>query len=380
MQTLDEQAGQILMIGFEGQECGRELPRFLQPIRPGGVLFFQRNIATAEQFQALVTEIRKALGIPPLFLAMDLEGGPVDRLRDLLGPLPSAQDAARAGLARELGEMAGRELAAFSLNLNFAPVLDLASPESQTILGAHTAGGAPAPVIQFAEEFLEGLSGWNILGCGKHFPGLGGGRKDSHIGMPAIEKTAEALWREDLLPFRTLASRLPMIMVAHAWYPELEKAFAPGGTPAAAPIPASLSPNIVSGLLRERIGYQGLVISDDLEMGGALEGRSIEDAAVAAVRAGCDILLVCRHAGNVERVHAALVQEAEQSADFRAQLERAALRVLTGKQTFRFQEGKPPLAFADMEVLRRSIRRLGEEVRLRLARQTTPAHEESLGD
>jgi beta-N-acetylhexosaminidase len=375
MSNLPELAGQLLIVGFEGEERGPDLSRLLRGVRPGGVIFFQRNIASAEQFHAVVSQVREV--VPQPFLAMDLEGGTVDRFRDLLAPLPSAQDAARTGLARELGELAGRELGAFSLNLDFAPVLDLGSPDSQPILATRTAGRTANLVIQFAERFLAGLAEWRIHGCGKHFPGLGSGRKDSHVGMPTIEKTEEALWHEDLLPFRNLADQLLLIMVAHAWYPELEKALAPEQAPPKDPIPASLSRNIVTGLLRERIGYQGLVVCDDLEMGGVLEGRSIEAAAVAAVRAGCDILLVCRNAGNVQRVHEALVQEAEKRPDFRELLERSATRIADAKRHASFDQ--PPMAFANLEILRRDIRRLAAEIEQRLARKSETPRKEAQG-
>ena len=366
-QELGRRAGQVLIIGFEGCQCDAALSQLFRDIRPGGVIFFQRNIAEAEQFRELVADIRKALSSPSPFLAMDLEGGLVDRFRELLAPLPSARDAAQAGMARELGEMAGRELAAFGLNVDFAPVLDLGSAESEPILASRAAGQTPQEVIRFAERFLLGLTEWNVLGCGKHFPGLGGGGKDSHIGLPTIPKTEDAVWREDILPFRTLADQMPLIMVAHAWYPELEAALVPEKT-RPAPIPASLSSNIVSGLLRQRIDYDGLVVCDDLEMEGVLEGRSIEEAAVAAIRAGCDILLVCRHAANVERVHRALVCESEASSEFRERLGQAARRIADA-QVVR-PPGELEMPFVNVEVLRREIQRLRERVRQRLAHRT----------
>ncbi len=363
LQEVGRRAGQMLIVGFEGRQCDAALSQLLRDIRPGGVIFFQRNIAEAEQLWELVSEIRAVLAAPPPFLAMDLEGGLVDRFREMLAPLPSARDAAQAGLAHELGEMAGRELAAFGLNLDFAPVLDLGSAESEPILASRAAGQTPQEVIRFAERFLLGLTEWNVLGCGKHFPGLGAGSKDSHVGLPTIRKTEDALWRDDLLPFRTLADQMPMIMVAHAWYPEWEAALAPKKTSPAS-IPASLSSNIVSRLLRQRMRYEGLVVCDDLEMGGVLEGRSIEEAAIAAIRAGCDLLLVCRHAENVERVHRALVREAEASSEFRECLEQATQRIADARMARPLSEPQTP--FVNVEVLQREIRRLGEEVRLRL--------------
>ncbi|MBI4480521.1 MAG: glycoside hydrolase family 3 protein [Acidobacteria bacterium] len=380
MKELIKIAGQMLCIGFEGLECGPELRSLLTEVRPGGVIFFQRNIATVEQFRTLVADIRKVLAESRPFLAIDQEGGEADRFRELLGPLPSARDAAQAGLAFELGDLAGRELAVFGLKVDFAPVLDLLAPESQTILGTRSAGNSAEEVIRFAEPFLEGLVAQNVLGCGKHFPGLGGGNKDSHSGMPTIEKTEMALWKEDLLPFRNLADRLPMIMVAHAAYPALERTLAPGRPLLGGTLPASLSPNIISGLLRERIGYEGLVVCDDLEMGGALEGRTIEEAAIAAVLAGCDMLLVCRSAEKVERVFGSLLREAGNHVNFRGQLTYAAQRILHAKERARITELPAPEPLGDWHTLREQIRRMNAAVSLGLRQQRDSPGEEAQGN
>ncbi|HWP83755.1 MAG TPA: beta-N-acetylhexosaminidase [Terriglobia bacterium] len=361
-----QKIGQLLCVGFEGQQCGAELRSFLAEIRPGGVIFFQRNIAAPDQLRSLVADIREVLKDSAPLLAIDQEGGAVDRFRELFGPLPSAWEAAQAGLAFELGALAGRELAAFGLTVDFAPVLDLLTPESQPILGTRAAGSTPQQVIQFAEQFLGGLAVCAVLGCGKHFPGLGAGRQDSHLAMPRIDRTEMALWNEDLLPFRRLADVLPMIMVAHAAYPALEKALAPDTAPPERPIPASMSPGIVSGLLRGRIGYRGLVVCDDLEMGGAVEGRTIEAAAITAVLAGCDLLLVCRSADKAERVVRALAREAGNHTSFRQTVAQAAQRIARLKQTLAAKTAPASESLEDWGALQEAIGRLRSEVSARL--------------
>jgi beta-N-acetylhexosaminidase len=370
MATLSEQVRQLFWIGFEGDAWHPDLDELLSEARPGGVIFFSRNLATPQQFAELIRKVTACLAEPPLpppllapLLAIDLEGGKVDRLRDVLAPLPSARDAARAGLARELGRIAGREVAAFGLNVDFAPVLDLGLPESESVLGTRTANASPEQVARFGEEFLAGLAESSVLGCGKHFPGLGSGCLDSHLVMPQIEKDADSLWEQDLFPYRKLAARLPMVMVAHAAYPSLH----PGSSKIDSKqlLPASLSRNIVSGLLKGRIGYKGLVLSDDLEMEGALEGRTIGEAAVTAVRAGCDMLLVCRHAANVRAAFEAVLREAEHDPDFRTVAEAAAQKVLRTRQRL-----QPALLAestrSDWEGLRGEIRELTAEVQRRL--------------
>jgi beta-N-acetylhexosaminidase len=359
MDTLAKQAGELLLVGFEGQECDGVVSGLFRDVQPGGAIFFQRNIATAEQLERLVSQIHELLG-GTAFLAVDLEGGSVDRFRDLIAPLPSAWDAAKVGMERALGEVAGREVAYFGLNVDFAPVLDLGLPESKTVLASRTAGSTPEQVVHFGEEFLAGLEQWNVLGCGKHFPGLGSGCKDSHVSMPVIEKPEAELWSMDLAPYAVLKRRLPMIMVAHAWYPALEEKLGANQANGGVPTPASLSRKIVTGLLRERLGYKGIIVCDDLEMGGVLEGRSTGEAAVGAVRAGCDVLLVCRDSGKVLEAHGALVKEAERDATFRQRIEASCRRIREFKRRHlpeRGREKKP-----DFQTLRASVLELTRKI------------------
>jgi len=361
MSTPRERAGQVLWIGFEADTLTRPLEDLLREIRPGGAVFFQRNIAAPDQFRALVGQLANLLSeFAPPFLAVDLEGGKVDRFRELLAPLPCVRDAARAGLARELGRIAGREVAFFSLNVNFAPVLDVASPESAPVLGSRTAGESPQGVADFGREFLAGLAQSGVLGCGKHFPGLGSGCLDSHFAMPRIEKSSAQLWDHDLFPFRALVSSLPMVMVAHAAYPALE-----GDAPSGTLLPASLSRRIVSSLLKQDIGFGGLVISDDLEMGGALEGRTIGEAAVAAIEAGCDMLLVCRQTDHVRAAFEAIVRRCERDTAFSAAVERASNKINQARR----QLPRAP-TFGDQssrDALRAEILGLAEEIDRRVS-------------
>ncbi len=305
---LEQAIGRLLMIGLEQSAWDERLAELLREVQPGGVIFYGHNAAGGvEGFQELVGRVRETLG-PRAFLAADLEGGTVDPLRELVGHFPATHSATQAHddpLVRRFGALAGEALHALGLNTNFAPVLDLASP----VLGTRAASAAPSEVLRFARNFLEGLSRHGVLGCGKHFPGLGGAMADTHTELAVVEKDSNKLWEEDLLPFRELSSELPLVMVAHAFYPALE----PEGT---APRPASLSPDIVTGLLRNKLGFHGLIVSDDLEMGGALAGRSIGEAAIAAVEAGCQILLVCRSVENIRAARQALLGRGAQFPAF----------------------------------------------------------------
>jgi beta-N-acetylhexosaminidase len=180
--------------------------------------------------------------------------------------------------------------------------------------------------------------------------------------MPRIEKNAEQLWSHDLYPYRVLASRLPMVMVAHAAYPFLEADLSTGGELEA--LPASLSLKIVSDLLKRKIGFGGLVISDDLEMGGVLEGRTGGEAAVAAVRAGCEALLVCRHSNNVRAAFEAVLREAERDSAFRAVVERASRKVAAARE--QLPRELAPFAPSSRVALREDIRKLDVDIRRKL--------------
>jgi len=358
MATLEQQIGQLLIVGIDGSVFDSQTEDFLREVKPGGVIFFQRNILSASGFFYLVRQVREflqSLAPAPPFLALDLEGGSVDRLRDVLAPLPAVRDVAAAGMGRKLGRIAGKEVAAFFLNVDFAPVLDLASSESSAVLGRRTAGAFPTDVVRFAKEFLIGLNETGVIGCGKHFPGLGGGKVDSHKQLPLIERTEAELWESDLAPFRELAPELPMIMVAHAFYPVLEPS---------PRTPATLSPRIVTELLKQRIGYRGLVIADDLEMGGVLEGRSMETAAVAAIRAGCEVLLLCGPSVNSRRTYDALVQAAKGNSDFANIIATVVEKVAISKQRLPVASSSDPPP--DFEGLASEIRQFSAEVRQRI--------------
>lgn len=321
-------AGRVLLAGFEQSKLDDSLARLLKDVSPAGAIFFQRNIIGIEEFTELSREVRETLArlLPPghaPILAIDMEGGTVDRFRHILAPLPSARAVAATNddpFTRRFGALIGEALAGFRLNVDFAPVLDLGLPVSEPVLGTRTAGSDPKRVVRFARNFLAGLSRYDIQGCGKHFPGLGGGSLDTHKEMAPVERTAEELEAEDLAPFRDLHDELPLMMVNHAWYPALH----PAGT---APQAASLSRDVVTALLREKIGFKGVIVCDDLEMGGALAGRSIGESAVAAIEAGCHLLPVCHKEENVRAVHQALVERANADAAFAERLAEAALRI-----------------------------------------------------
>jgi beta-N-acetylhexosaminidase len=310
--NLRHAAGSLLVVGLGGTELTTLERAWLRLVRPAGVILFRRNIADARQTRALLNEAT-ALCAPHSFRCVDVEGGTVDRLRDALAPMPSAQAVAiaarltgKASLARDHGELIARAVKAFGFNTTLAPVLDLALPESAEVLGTRAAGATSEEVVNYARNFLAGLASQKVVGCGKHFPGLGGGSLDSHAETPTIHRSMRELWSEDLAPYRDLRNELPMVMVNHAAYPE---------TPSKN-TPASASPYWITTVLRKRIGYRGIIFSDDLEMGGILKFMPIEEAVIAAIRAGMDLLEICHTPEMILRAYEALIAESERSAAF----------------------------------------------------------------
>jgi len=349
--------GQLLIVGFDGTEMTPRLTSLLKRLQPAGVILFARNIKTAEQTSRILRDCQKCVATP-LFTCVDLEGGDVDRFRDLLGPTPSAADVFATGdhkLFRKHGEVIGDSCRALGFNVDFAPVLDLAFEASRSVLGSRVVSTNPRETITYAREFMAGLRDASVLGCGKHFPGLGEGKLDSHRALPVIEKPMKKLWDEDLLPYRTLRAHMPMVMIAHAAYPQVTHD----------QIPASLSKMWVTEILRKRIGYRNLIVSDDLEMGGVLAAAPIGEAAVEHIRVGGDMCLVCHREDHVVQAYEELVKTAERDAKFAKSVEKAARRVLAFKKksTKILRQSKPPSA-ATAEKLSRKLWEFGEQVRL----------------
>src|SRR6202012_1892667 len=260
-----------------------------------------------------------------MFLCVDLEGGTVDRLKKVIAPAPSVADVFATGnkkLFRMHGKILGLEARALGFNTDFAPVFDLGFEASRSVLTSRTVSADPKKTIEYAREFLRGLKSSKVLGCGKHFPGLGEGNLDSHHDMPVIEKSWKKMWAEDLVPYRELRQQIPFVMVAHASYPEVTKNNEP----------ASLSRKWMQDVLRKKIGFKGLIISDDLEMGGVLSTGPIEEVAVETLRAGADMFLVCHNQELVWRGYEAVLREAERNSKFRAHVVKAAQRVLAFKK------------------------------------------------
>jgi len=352
-----EQIGQLLILGFDGTEMTARVSSLLTRLQPAGVILFARNIQSPEQTWRLLRDCQKCVATP-LFTCVDLEGGAVDRFRDVLGATPSAADVFVTGhrrLYRKHGEIIGANCRALGFNIDFAPVLDLAFAASRSVMGSRAVSSDPLEATTYAREFLAGLRKANVLGCGKHFPGLGEGKLDSHHELPVIEKPIKKLWAEDMVPYRTLGRQLPLVMISHAAYPQVTRD----------QTPASLSSIWITDILRKRMGYRNLIVSDDLEMGGVLSAAPIGEAAIGFVRAGGDLCLLCHREDYVLQAYDALVTTSERDAKFTRRVVESARRVAAFKRKSAktLRRAHAPTR-AIVEKLTRRLWEFGERVRL----------------
>jgi beta-N-acetylhexosaminidase len=309
----------VLAVGLEATQLSMMESAWLRLLRPGGVILFRRNIDSAAQTHALLQSAGEAVD-HPLLGCIDVEGGTVDRLRDLIAPMPSGFAVAatnKPALFEKHGSLIGQEVRMLGFNTTFAPVLDLRTAASEPVMTTRVVSGDPGKVTHYAAHFLKGLARHRVLGCGKHFPGLGSGQVDSHHSTPLITKPLNQLWKEDLLPYRRLARQLPMVMVSHAVYS------------ASVSEPASVSSYWIREVLLREIDYGGLIVSDDMEMGGILNYTGIAEATIQALEAGTHLVEICRDPALVFAAYEAVLRESESSPAFARLLRRAAAKVAT---------------------------------------------------
>jgi beta-N-acetylhexosaminidase len=325
--------GQRLMAGFDGLTPTSGILDLIQRERVGGIILFSRNIASAEQLLALTSQLQQAArdsGHPaPLLISMDQENGMVRRLGPWATAFPGAMALAAAGseaLAEEVAEASGLELAALGVNMNLAPVADVNNNPANPVIGVRSFGDAPAPVARFVAAQTRGYQRAGIVATLKHFPGHGDTATDSHRALPVIPYGYERLRAIELPPFRAgIATGAAAVMTAHVALPALT------GSP---DLPATLAPEIIQDLLRDELGFQGVVITDCLEMAAIAKTVGTSKAAALALQAGADIALISRRE---DYIRAALADIRERLAD--GSLPHAALvegtkRVLALKRRF----------------------------------------------
>jgi beta-N-acetylhexosaminidase len=330
--TIREKIGQMLLVGFPAGEAGVEILRkAVAEFAAGNIILFSRNIGSPAELFALDQKIRGivqgGVGILPL-IAIDQEGGIVARITEGVTPIPGAmaQAASVAGGLRSasdvraLGAICGTELSALGINWNLAPVADVNVNPANPVIGVRSYGEDPAKVAELAAAFASGLSDGGVLATAKHFPGHGDTTVDSHLGLPLIPHDAARLESVEMLPFkRLIAEGVAAIMTAHVRFP----AFEPDA------LPATLSSKVIRGLLREKLGYKGLVTTDCLEMKAIAD--NYPDAAVQAIKAGADLLDIS-HTYETQLAAARAIEAAVLRGEIsEARLDESVARILAAK-------------------------------------------------
>src|SRR5919205_1777813 len=355
---LERQIGQLLYIGLPGPELDAEARALVEEVSPGGVIVFGRNVAAPTQLRGLLDGARAMLPVEPL-LGIDQEGGLVDRLRKICTPMPAArvirQHGDLAG-ARTHGRITGEVLRLLGFNMNFAPVMSIMTEDRDLLsngLYSRSFGRSPGEVLGYTMVYLRGLQGTGLLGCAKHFPGIGAGEVDTHEEMPVIHLSHDDLIAQDLAPYIELFQRednmVRAVMVSHGGFPNIDihRGIAGGRL-----VPASINHGIVTGLLRYELGYPGLVVTDDLEMGAIAKHCEIEEAALRAILAGEDMILVCARPDLIRRAYAALPSAARTGELTRGRILASLRRIAAFKALT-----KPPLPFD-----RKRLQELSSEV------------------
>ncbi|MCA1623069.1 MAG: hypothetical protein LC778_04600 [Acidobacteria bacterium] len=288
---LEKKIGQLFFIGLPSVELDTETRKLLDEISPGGICLFARNIRSSEQTRKLLDEIRADSFAEPFF-SIDEEGGRVDRLRRIITPMPAANLIKTTKEAETLAQITAEILRMLGFNMNFAPVVDVIDEEREKFcngLYSRAFGTSKEKVAEIAGVYLKTLQNAGCLGCLKHFPGLGASVTDSHEDLPTVDLTGEELFGIDLFPYQKLlqTSQVHAVMVAHATFPKLHLQEADSGGKL---LPSSLSRNFVSQLLRHELKFNGLIITDDLEMGAIVNNYTIGKACKLAIAAGEDML------------------------------------------------------------------------------------------
>jgi beta-N-acetylhexosaminidase len=334
VKKLESNVGQMLMVGISGYELTTAELNICRSLNFGGFILFSRNCCEPAQIHSLCRALATATCNLP-FIAIDEEGGRVHRLPPPFTHFPPAALVGKTDspdLALRVGRAVAAELTLLGINLNFAPVLDVNSNAENPIIGDRSFGATPDQVTVMALAWSEGLRSGGIIPCGKHFPGHGNTDTDSHLSLPLVAKSLGELHSVELMPFlHACRNRIEALMTAHVVFPAFDEEF-----------PATLSSRIVTGVLRQELGYEGLVFSDDMEMKAITGNFDAEEAAVSSVRAGINVLLYCHDLTKAAGIVELLCREARRDTQLRARINESSARISKLKiRCLREQPGTP---------------------------------------
>lgn len=307
--TIEKKIGQLFFIGIPGPEYDEATSELIEKINPGGVCLFSRNIKTADQTRNLLDTIRNNSTVEP-FLSLDQEGGLVDRLRRVMTPIPAPNKFERVSDVRQFASIIAESIRILGFNMDFAPVVDVIDHDRERFsngLQSRAFGKSASDVIELAGAFLDELQDNGVIGCVKHFPGLGAAEVDSHEELPLVHIDKETFESVDLVPYRDIfkEQRSHAVMVAHAAFPKLDLQETDRNGKL---LPSSLSFEVVTRLLRQDLGFEGIAITDDLEMGAILKNYGIGEACKQAIHAGEDMLAICAEQKSIREGYNAVAE------------------------------------------------------------------------
>ena len=332
--TLAEKIGQLVIVGMEGVTINEDIKDLIVRQHVGGVILYKKNIINSTQLLALLNSLKEtnAANTIPLFLAVDEEGGRISRLPDELIKLPTNQAVGEVNnptFAYEIGRLLAAQLKAYGFNLNFAPVLDINSNPLNPVIGDRSYGSVPDIISRLGLQNIRGMKEGGVIAVAKHFPGHGDTEVDSHVRLPVLNLDISRLDKFELVPFKNAiaAGNIDAIMIAHILLPKIDPQY-----------PASLSKKIITDLLKERLNFKGLVVTDDLTMGAIVENYSLEEAAVQALKAGSDLLLVCHDVQGQFKVLEAIKEAVISGVIPEAQINKSVFKILKLKQRYKLTE------------------------------------------
>ncbi|GIN58221.1 glycoside hydrolase family 3 [Lederbergia ruris] len=349
-----EKIGQMIFAGPDGTEMDEGTKKLIQHHQVGGFIFFAANLQNTEQLTTLLNDIKKknATNSIPLFLGVDQEGGRISRFPEEVLKLPTNEEIGiinNPAFSFEVGQILGKQVKAFGFNLDFAPVLDVNSNPDNPVINDRSFGPDPQLVSRLGIETMKGIQSQQIMSVIKHFPGHGDTIVDSHLDLPVIGKSTEELEQLELIPFQEAIDKgADMVMVAHILLPEIDPTY-----------PSSMSETVITDMLRKQLGFNGVVVTDDMTMKAITNHYDIGEAAVQSVKAGSDIILIAHEYDNATAAIDALVHAVEAGELSEKRIDESVLRILELKKRYGIQDH--PVQEVNVKALNQSIEEIMEK-------------------
>lgn len=323
----DQLAGQRLMVGFDGTELNEDLTFLIDTLLVGGIILFSRNLVTPEQIRELCLSIQehaKSCGQPPLLIAIDQEGGQVARLKKPFTEFPGNPFIKSEKAAVHFAEVTSRELKSIGINMNMAPVMDVPPEGFKSVMDKRAFGSDPGLVSKLGTTIIRSMQEHGIMAVAKHFPGIGRTTLDSHIDLPTLDTDLHTLEAFDFIPFEAaIKENVSGIMMSHICYSAIDSKW-----------PAGLSPKITDRLLRGKMGYQGLIMTDDLDMGAIRNYHEIKTSIKQILVSGIDIALICHKGPDIESAYNEILHQIIHSHEIKENTLVSVRRIMKAKEAY----------------------------------------------